>query len=166
MLVTMDTGLVEGGEVVDAQGLPYKLSNGYRLVLAYEEETSSTSSQTVYNNGLSQSMPSLASYKTVKFVVVRGDKDGLVGSLRARAEKAETTLRDNESAVRVTEKAAEALRVQLEAEKGRLKTTEGYMQEARNSLQREQVLRRKMEDDIAKIRTELGEARMREIIGK
>jgi hypothetical protein len=159
----MDTGLVEGGEVVDAQGLPYKLSNGYRLVLAYEEETSS---QTVYNNGLSQSMPSLASYKTVKFVVVRGDKDGLVGSLRARAEKAETTLRDNESAVRVTEKAAEALRVQLEAEKGRLKTTEGYMQEARNSLQREQVLRRKMEDDIAKIRTELGEARMREIIGK
>lgn len=163
MLVTMDTGLVEGGEVVDAQGLPYKLSNGYRLVLAYEEETSS---QTVYNNGLSQSMPSLASYKTVKFVVVRGDKDGLVGSLRARAEKAETTLRDNESAVRVTEKAAEALRVQLEAEKGRLKTTEGYMQEARNSLQREQVLRRKMEDDIAKIRTELGEARMREIIGK
>lgn len=141
------------------------LRSGYRLVLAFEEESSMPSTQAVYNNGLTETHLVNSSFKMTRFLVVRGDQDSLVQTLHARVEQAEKDARDALARATKAEGAAKETVSTLEAEKRHHQGTTSTLGTTREDLQRERTIRRKMEEDIAKIRTALGELRMREILG-
>lgn len=134
---------------------------GWRPVLVYQEpETTS------YQWDMSKQMNVPSDQKIVtKILFVRGDESTVLTDLRARAEEAEAQTRHYQGVVAASQKAEQAWKAKHDNLAKESEDQEKRLASALKSRREDQERLQKLERDLAKVRTAVGDLRWKEIVG-